>query len=132
MPLLKVLILGFIVGFIATLIFHQGLWYLLNQVNLIPPERPAWPLDPIPPVRCAVGDLQGVLGAAFGARRLRRLWGARGARATGRAGPLVGAVALTLVAFFVVPPLKGEAIPALWPRFVAALLVNGAWGAEGH
>jgi hypothetical protein len=36
--------------------------------------------------------------------------------------------ALSLVAFFVVPPIKGEPIPALWPRFLAALLVNAAWG----
>jgi hypothetical protein len=40
----------------------------------------------------------------------------------------VGSVALTLVALFVVPPIKGESIPELWPRFLAALLVNGAWG----
>jgi hypothetical protein len=31
------------------MIFHQGLWYLSNQIGLIPPERPVWPLDPIPP-----------------------------------------------------------------------------------
>ena len=31
------------------LIFHQGSGYLFNQIGLIPPERPAWPLDPIPP-----------------------------------------------------------------------------------
>jgi hypothetical protein len=41
---------------------------------------------------------------------------------------VIGAVALSLVAFLVVPPLKGEPIPALWPRFLAALLVNAAWG----
>jgi hypothetical protein len=41
---------------------------------------------------------------------------------------LIGAFALSLVAFFVVPPIKGEPIPALWPRFLAALLVNAAWG----
>ena len=42
---------------------------------------------------------------------------------------LVGAVALTLVAFFVVPPIKGEAMPApMLPRFVVGRLVNGAWG----
>jgi hypothetical protein len=41
---------------------------------------------------------------------------------------LIGAVALSLVAFFVVPPLKGEPIPELWPRFAAALMLNGAWG----
>ena len=41
---------------------------------------------------------------------------------------LIGAFALSLVAFFVVPPIKGEPVPALWPRFLAALMVNAAWG----
>ena len=41
---------------------------------------------------------------------------------------LVGAVALTAVAFFVVAPIKGEPIPALWPRFAVGFLLNGAWG----
>jgi hypothetical protein len=41
---------------------------------------------------------------------------------------VIGAVALSLIAFFVVPPLKGEPIPALCPRFLGALLVNAAWG----
>ena len=33
MTLLKTLILGFIAGFLATLIFHQGVWYLLYQMQ---------------------------------------------------------------------------------------------------
>ena len=41
---------------------------------------------------------------------------------------VLGAVALTAVAFFVVPPLKGQPIPALWPRFFVGLALNGAWG----
>lgn len=41
---------------------------------------------------------------------------------------LIGAVVLTLTALYVVSPLKGQPIPALWPRFYYALLVNGAWG----
>ena len=41
---------------------------------------------------------------------------------------VVGAVALTLVAFFVVPPLKGEPMQAMGPRFLIGLAVNGAWG----
>jgi len=49
MPLLKLLTFGFIAGFVATLIFHQGLWWVFNQIGVIPPDRPAWPLDPIPP-----------------------------------------------------------------------------------
>jgi hypothetical protein len=40
----------------------------------------------------------------------------------------IGAVVLTLTALYVVSPIKGEPIPALWPRFDYALLVNGAWG----
>jgi hypothetical protein len=27
-----------------------------------------------------------------------------------------------------VPPIKGEPIPELWPRFAAALMLNGVWG----
>ena len=42
-------ILGFLGGALAVLIFHQSLWYLLNLIGLIPPERPAWPFDPIAP-----------------------------------------------------------------------------------
>ena len=43
-------ILGFVGGALAVLIFHQSLWFLFNHIGLIPPERPAWPLDPIPPL----------------------------------------------------------------------------------
>ena len=53
-------ILGFIAGFLAVLIFHQSLWYLLNLVGLIPLGRPAWPLDPIPPY-----DVLSVISKAF-------------------------------------------------------------------
>jgi hypothetical protein len=37
-------------------------------------------------------------------------------------------VALPLVAFFVVAPLKGQPIPELGPRYLASLIVNAAWG----
>src|SRR3990172_2999434 len=127
MPLLKTLILGFIAGFLSVLIFHQSLWYVLNLVGLTPPDRPAWPLDPTPPY-----GVPSVISKAFWGG----VWGAVLAPMLGRFGGrfywtrwiLVGSVALTLVAFFVVPPIKGEPIPELWPRFLAALLVNAAWG----
>lgn len=41
---------------------------------------------------------------------------------------VVGALALTLVAFFVVPLIKAQSILSLWPRFGIGCLVNGAWG----
>lgn len=127
MSLVKLLILGFVAGFLATLLFHQGLWYVFNQIGLIPPDRLAWPLEPIPPY-----GVPSVISKAFWGG----LWGAALAVVLGQltgaaywaSWIVVGAFALTLVAFFVVAPLKGEAIPALWPRFVAGLALNGAWG----
>jgi len=126
-PLWKLAILGLIGGVLATLIFHQSLWYLFNQIGLIPLERPAWPLDPIPPFGVPSVISKGFWGGVWGAVLAPILSSLRGARYwTGWI--VVGAVALSLVAFFVVPPIKSEPIPELWPRFLASLMLNGAWG----
>ena len=39
-----------------------------------------------------------------------------------------GAIAPTLVAIFVVPPLKGLPLEPSWQFFVGGMLLNGAWG----
>ncbi len=127
MPSLKLLTLGFAAGFIATLIFHQGLWYIFNQVGVIPLDRPAWAMDSTPPF-----EIPAVLSKAFWGG----LWGLvltsilmhLDGMSYWAAWIVLGAVALTAVAFFVVPPLKGQPIPALWPRFFVGLALNGAWG----
>ncbi|ODR98948.1 hypothetical protein AUC68_07250 [Methyloceanibacter methanicus] len=41
---------------------------------------------------------------------------------------LAGAIALPLVAFFVVPPLKGLETPPLWPRYLVSMMLNATWG----
>jgi len=127
MPSIKLLLLGFTAGFLATLIFHQGLWFIFNQTGVIPPSRPAWPMDPIPPF-----DVPSVLSKAFWGG----LWGLVLVLILGHlegasywiAWILVGAVALTAVAFFIVPLLKGQPMQAMGPRFLIGLSVNGAWG----
>jgi hypothetical protein len=124
---LKLLLLGFVAGFLATLIFHQGLWYLFNHTGIIPLDRPAWATNPIPPF-----GVPAILSKAFWGG----LWGLVLAPVLVHlSGPsywaawiLVGALALTAVAFFVVPPLKGEPMQAMGPRFLIGLAVNGAWG----
>ena len=124
---LKLLILGFVAGFLATLIFHQGLWYLFNQAGVIPPARSAWPIDPVPPF-----GIPSVLSKAFWGG----LWGLALTPVLAHldggsywaAWIVVGAVALTAVAFFIVPLLKGEPMQAMGPRFLIGLAVNGAWG----
>lgn len=123
----KLLALGFIAGFVATVIFHQGAWYMLVEADVIPPDRPAWPLDPIPPFGMPSVISKAVWGGLWGAALAPLLAHLSGA-SYWASWTVVGALALTLVAFFVVPPLKGEAMPALWPRFIVGLLVNGAWG----
>ena len=124
MPLLKLLILGFIAGFFGVLIFHQGLWYLLYQVDFIPADRPAWPLDPIPPFGVPSVISKSFWGGLWGAALAP--WLVRYSGATYWASwILIGAVALTLTALYVVSPIKGEPMPALWPRFL--LCASGQW-----
>ena len=127
MPFMKASILGFVAGFVAVLIFHQGLWSMFNHTGVIPPERPAWPMDPIPPF-----GVPSVLSKAFWGG----LWGLVLVVILGQlegasywvAWILVGALALTTVAFFVVPLLKGQPMQEIGPRFLIGLSVNGAWG----
>jgi hypothetical protein len=124
---LKPLVLGFIAGFFGVLIFHQGLWYLLHQIGFIPADLPAWPMDPVPPF-----GVPSVISKSFWGG----VWGAALAPVLVRYSGttywvswiLIGAFALTITALYVVSPLKGQPMPALWPRFYYALLVNGAWG----
>ncbi|HUS83142.1 MAG TPA: hypothetical protein VM013_07830 [Dehalococcoidia bacterium] len=123
----KLLILGFVAGFLATLIFHQGLWYIFNHTGVIPPSRAAWSLDPIPPFgvpsvvsKAFWGGLWGLVLTPLLAQWTGTAWWA--------AWIVVGAVALTAVAFFVVPLIKGEPMQAMGPRFLIGLSVNGAWG----
>ncbi|MGI8724405.1 MAG: hypothetical protein ACR2J1_03400 [Methyloceanibacter sp.] len=127
MTLVKLLILGFVAGFLATLLFHQSLWYVFNQIGLIPLDRPAWPLDPIPSYGAPSVISKAFWGGLWGAVLAVILGQLTGAAYWG-SWIVVGAFALTIVAFYVVAPLKGEAIPALWPRFVAGLMLNGVWG----
>ena len=127
MTLVKLLILGFVAGFLATLLFHQSLWYVFNQIGLIPLDRPAWPLDSIPPYGVPSVISKAFWGGLWGAVLAVILGQLTGAAYWG-SWIVVGAFALTIVAFYVVAPLKGDAIPALWPRFVAGLMLNGVWG----
>jgi hypothetical protein len=127
MNFVKLLILGFIAGALATLIFHQSAWYLLVQGGIVPPDKPAWPMDAIPPwgipstvSKMFWGGLWGAVLALF----LARVEGA----AYWFAWIIVGALGPSLVAIYIVPLVKGLPIGALWPRIAIGAAVNGAWG----
>jgi hypothetical protein len=118
---------AFAAGFAATLIFHQGLLAVLHLAGLAP--FAPWNFTPVPPL-----GIPAVISLAFWGG----LWGivlwwlirnATAARYWLRA-LLIGALAPSLIAWFVVMPLKGMG-PAggFDPRIImGALLLNGAWG----
>ncbi|MDZ7955838.1 hypothetical protein [Nostoc sp. DedQUE09] len=121
-------VLAFVAGFVAVLVFHQGLLALLHAINFAP--RALYQTTPTPPF----GIPQFLSGAFWGG-----IWGLIWATITLRwqinksywlTALLFGAVAPTLVAWFVVAPLKGLPIAGGWklPAMITALLVNGAWG----
>src|SRR3982751_1321514 len=121
------LILGFICGAIAVIFFHQGAWALLHALGIMP--RPAYPMAATAPFGIPQlwsiafwGGVWGVLLAAI----LGRL---RGAKLI-VAATVFGAILPTLVAWFVVAPLKGQPVAAGWASaaMIIGPIVNAAWG----
>jgi len=128
MPLVKPLTFGFAGGFLAVPLFHQGLWWIFNQTGLIPPQRAAWVMDPIPPFGVPALLSKSFWGGGWGAV-LACFLADLGGVSYWAGWILASAFALTLVAFFMVPRIKGESMPAPFlPRFLVGLSVNGAWG----
>src|SRR5689334_21581106 len=119
-------LLSFLAGFLATLTFHQGLLAILHRAGASP--RAAYSMAPAGPL-----GVPQVLSLAFWGG----VWGIAKWLAVGRLegaafcpGALVfGALLPSLVALFIVFPLKGQPMAGGWdPKIlVGALLLNGAW-----
>ena len=119
--------LGFLLGAVSVLIFHQGMWALLHTMavpGLTMP--PPFPTDPIPPFSvprilnlCFWG---GVWGALFGA-----VW--RGRPATFWWGGLILGCAAAVTGLIIVPAIKGLTIGAGWvlTSWIRSFLINGFW-----
>lgn len=127
-PALGRVVSGFCAGFIAVLVFHQVMLALLHAAGITPAvpysTRATAPWG-VPQV-WSLAFWGGVWGVVFAI-----LWPAISSR--GRyvfTGLVFGAIAPTLVAWFVVAPLKGAPIAGGGhPAAIAtALLVNAAWG----
>jgi hypothetical protein len=118
---------AFVAGFLATLVFHQGLLGLLYAAGASPKKpfamEPAGPLH-VPSV-LSLAFWGGVWGIP--------LWLVL-ARMTGPAfwitALVFGAILPSIVALFVVMPMKGMPMAGGWKGqiIVGALLLNGAWG----
>ena len=122
------LLLGFIAGFLATLLFHQPVLALLTQMGVAKANVYAMtataPLG-VPQV-ISLAFWGGVWGMVFAAIEGHFPRGA----AYWVCALLFGAIFPTLCAWFVVAPMKGLPLAAGWQlnRMIVGPIVNGAWG----
>lgn len=117
----------FIAGFVATLVFHQGLFGLLYLTGISP--RAPFNLAATEPLGIPQVVSLAVWGGVWAialspplARLARARWWA--------AWIIAGALGPSAVALFIVFPLKGMPFAGGWdPKLIiGALLLNGAWG----
>jgi hypothetical protein len=124
---MKRALLGFIAGFISTLVFHQ-LVLLLLWFARVTPSFP-WPMRAVPPFGVPAVISLAFWGGVWGAIMIPVIDSRRG-RAYYVAALLFGAIFPTLVAWFLVAPLKHQPVASGWnpKRMMIGPLVNGAWG----
>jgi hypothetical protein len=120
-------VVGFIAGAVAVLLFHQGAAALLHAFDLTP--RAPFSMQPTRPFGvpqlASIAFWGGVWGAVLAAS-FARLDGAR----LVVAATIFGAILPTLVAWFVVAPLKGQPVAGGFAPAAMMIgpIVNGAWG----
>lgn len=122
------LLLGYVAGFLAVLLFHQPALAILNAAGIAGAQlysmKPTVPLA-VPQI-LSLAFWGGVWGIVFAAIEPRF---PRGGLYWVYAFAF-GAIFPTLVAWFVVAPMKGLPMAAGWQlkRMIVGPLINGAWG----
>jgi hypothetical protein len=128
MSLSSRLAVGFVAGFLSTLIFHQLMFAFLRGVGVAPFLPYSWTLtEPFGvPAVLSLSFWGGVWGIIFASIHGRFPRGA----GYWAAAFLFGAVLPSLVALLLVLPLKGRPMGGGWqlPLLATAFFANGAWG----
>ena len=114
---------AYIAGFLATVIFHQGLIALLHLAGIAP--TPAWDMTALPPFSIPAVVSLALWGGLWGILLWVIIRGMTGAKHW-IAAVVIGAIAPSVIALAVVFQIKG--IPVTGDIVVGALLVNAAWG----
>jgi hypothetical protein len=121
-------VIGFVAGFLAVLAFHQPVLAFLDALGIA--KAPIYAMAGTPPL-----GVPRVISLAFWGG----VWGIVFALVEGRIPRgakywlyafLFGAIFPTLVAWFLVAPMKAQAVAAGWQpaRMLVGPIINGAWG----
>jgi hypothetical protein len=122
------LIVGFVAGFAAVLLFHQPVLAVLTHLGFA--KAATYSLTATAPLGVpqvmSLSFWGGVWGVVYAAIEHRFPRGAR----YWVCAFVFGAILPTLVAWFIVAPLKGLPLAAGWQarRMITGLVINGAWG----
>jgi hypothetical protein len=118
---------AFVAGAIAVVVFHQGMLALLHATGVT--ERAPFSMQPTAPLGVPQVLSLAFWGGVWGLVLLLVVRNLTRPAAYWTTAVVVGAVATTLVAGFVVAPLKGQPITGGGKAslFAIGLLVNGAW-----
>ena len=119
---------AFLAGFLSTLVFHQGVLAILHAAGATP--RKPYSMDPTAPLRVPAVISLAFWGGVWGILLWLVLARHQGTSSYWLLAGVIGAIAPSIVALFVVAPLKGQPVagggkPAI---LIGALLLNGAWG----
>ena len=107
---------AFIAGFVSTLVFHQGVLWLLYAGGFSP--RAPWNMTPVPPLHAPAVISLAFWGGVWGIV-LWALIGASGGGAYWIKALVIGALGPSLVAWFVVMPIKGMGLAGGWdPKII--------------
>lgn len=121
------LILTFLAGALGVVVFHQATVAALNGLGLMPPGFEPWSMAPVPPFDIPALASKAFWGGLWALLLMSVLSGKTGA-SFWMGWIILGAIALPLVAIFVVPLIKGTPIPSFTERFPLYALVNAMWG----
>lgn len=121
------MIKAFIVGFVSTLVFHQGALAVLYAAGMSP--KAPFAMTATAPFHVPAVISLAFWGGLWGIVLWLAIRGAPDLRYWTLAAVL-GALGPSIVALFVVFPLKGMPMAGGWdPKIiVGALILNGAWG----
>ncbi len=125
--MMKRVLLAFLAGFLATLVFHQPVLWLLHNAGIAP--FAPWSMTPVKPFGVPSVISLAFWGGVWGIIMIPVIARIRSEAAYFLTAAVFGAILPTLVAALVSAPLHGKPIPKATPGLlITGLSVNAAWG----